>query len=110
MSPRDLIDYYKILQVSRFADDFVIKAAYRVLASHYHPDKNPNIFDKDNNMQLINDAYATLIDPVKRAVYDELLQSNAKMDSSNSDQMSSEYSAGKVIGRMIVRELFKKSG
>ena len=33
------LDPYKILKISRDAPDEVIRAAYKVLASKYHPDK-----------------------------------------------------------------------
>lgn len=104
-----LVDHYETLQVSRFADDFVIKAAYRVLASHLHPDKHQDDPVKTRNMQSINEAYAMLIDPVKRAGYDRLLQSRTQETVSNSDRNSDEYFAGKLIGKMIIKELFKRS-
>ena len=35
-------DYYSILGVSPAAEDVVIRAAYRALMRHYHPDTNPD--------------------------------------------------------------------
>ena len=36
-----MADYYKVLGISRKADEKEIKAAYRKLARRYHPDVNP---------------------------------------------------------------------
>lgn len=35
------MDYYKILNILRQADEGQIKQAYRMLAKKYHPDLNP---------------------------------------------------------------------
>ena len=59
-------DYYKILGLSKSANHQEIKSAYRKLARTHHPDKT----DDDGQMTLINEAYATLKDPKKRADYD----------------------------------------
>ncbi|GAD94995.1 DnaJ domain protein [Paecilomyces variotii No. 5] len=63
-------DYYKILGISKDASDTEIKKAYRKLAIQYHPDKNRNSEDSDAKFKEIGEAYETLIDPQKRASYD----------------------------------------
>jgi Zn finger protein HypA/HybF involved in hydrogenase expression len=64
------LDPYKILKISRDAPDEVIRAAYKVLASKYHPDKNPGDEASARMMQHVNDAYALLSDPIRRSEYD----------------------------------------
>lgn len=34
------LDYYKILEIERDADERTIKKSYRSLSKKYHPDKN----------------------------------------------------------------------
>ena len=63
-------DYYKILEISPDADSATVKAAYRKQALRWHPDRHPNM-DVKSIMQDINEAYAILKDPRKRARYDE---------------------------------------
>lgn len=69
-----LEDYYEILQVSRWAEPEVIRAAYNGLAKKYHPDLtgDPN---GDARMKVINKAYEVLGDPIRRAEYDAELDS-----------------------------------
>lgn len=62
-------DYYKILQVHPTATKEVIDAAYRKLASKYHPDVNDSA-EAIDQMKLLNEAYEVLSDPSKRSVYD----------------------------------------
>ncbi|XP_052179113.1 uncharacterized protein LOC127792597 [Diospyros lotus] len=66
------VDYYKILQVDRYAKDEDLKKAYRKLAMKWHPDKNPNNKkDAEAKFKQISEAYEVLSDPQKRAVYDQ---------------------------------------
>ena len=61
------IDYYKILGVSRSANEARIKLAYRVLIQHAHPDRGG---DREA-FEQISEAYAVLSDPISRADYDK---------------------------------------
>lgn len=63
-------DYYKILEIPFEANALDIKDAYRKQALKWHPDKHPNM-DVKSIMQDINEAYAILKDPAKRARYDK---------------------------------------
>jgi curved DNA-binding protein len=64
-------DYYSSLDVARDAPAEAIKKAYRKLARKYHPDvsKEPQA---EQRMKEVNEAYAVLSDPEKRAAYDQL--------------------------------------
>lgn len=63
-------DYYKILGVSRTADEKEIKSAYRRLARKFHPDVNPGDKSAEERFKEISEAYEVLSDPHKRAQYD----------------------------------------
>jgi len=64
---------YDILEISPAASEEVIKAAYRVLCSRYHPDKNIGAASATRAMTAINRAYAILSDPIRRKAYDAWL-------------------------------------
>ncbi|KAJ5435867.1 Tetratricopeptide-like helical [Penicillium cf. griseofulvum] len=63
-------DYYKILGIDKDASDQEIKKAYRKLAILYHPDKNRDGAAGDEKFKEIGEAYENLIDPQKRAAFD----------------------------------------
>jgi tetratricopeptide (TPR) repeat protein len=63
-------DLYEVLQVSPNADLDIIEAAYKRLASKWHPDRNPGDVSASERMKLISAAYTTLSDPNKRRKYD----------------------------------------
>jgi curved DNA-binding protein len=64
-------DYYKTLGVARDATAEDLKKAFRKLARKYHPDVSKEA-DAQLRMQEVNEAYAVLSDPEKRAAYDQL--------------------------------------
>ena len=64
-------DYYVILGIDKKATLRDIKTSYRDLAKKYHPDVNKSL-DAAREMQNLNEAYAVLGDPIKRAEYDQI--------------------------------------
>lgn len=62
-------DLYEILQVSHYASQEVIEAAYRRLAQQYHPDVNKSP-SAHGRMEQLNAAYEVLRDETRRADWD----------------------------------------
>ncbi|HJB62643.1 MAG TPA: DnaJ domain-containing protein [Candidatus Microbacterium pullistercoris] len=65
-------DFYKVLGVSKDAEDAELKKAYRKLARSYHPDSNPGDTAAETKFKEISEAYSVLSDPEQRKEYDEL--------------------------------------
>lgn len=62
--------HYEVLGVSTSASAAEIKRAYRLQARRYHPDVAGTDYAV---MQALNQAWATLGDPVRRQAYDRML-------------------------------------
>lgn len=69
-------NYYRILHVQEDAPEEIIRTSYRTLMQRMkmHPDLGGDHWDAT----LINEAYATLIDPERRAEYDRTLPGNTE--------------------------------
>src|SRR5476651_313636 len=59
-------NYYRLLNVQSDAAPSVIKAAYRALMAEHHPDAGGDA----EVAALLNEAYAVLSNPARRATYD----------------------------------------
>jgi curved DNA-binding protein CbpA len=76
-------DYYEILGVTRHSSPADIKAAYYKLAKKFHPDRYRQLEDADFRGKLdslfsvIAAAYETLIEPPRRASYDDRLRKSS---------------------------------
>ncbi|RLE45508.1 J domain-containing protein [Candidatus Woesearchaeota archaeon] len=62
-------DYFEILNLNKSATIADVKIAYRKMAKRYHPDHNPHPEAREI-FRLIDKAYKTLSDPVKREIYE----------------------------------------
>lgn len=98
--------HYSRLKVTQDAPVEVIRAAYRVLAAKYHPDRHvtdePGGAEAHAEMSALNTAYQVLINPQSRKDYDALLaerkalrkakvaaKTSATVDTSQSEQATS---------------------
>jgi DnaJ-class molecular chaperone len=63
-------DAYRLLGVSRQADEAGIKAAYRRLAKELYPDRNPGDAEAERRFKAVTAAYYVLSDPARRRRYD----------------------------------------
>ena len=65
-------NYYDLLQINPLAEIDAIERVYRMLAARYHPD-NRETGDAER-FRLLTEAYQTLRDPARRALYDRDLE------------------------------------
>lgn len=74
MAPGVPPNYYAILEVAETATTQQIRDAYKRAALKTHPDRvaadSPERAQRTRKFQLVNDAYYTLSDPVRRRDYD----------------------------------------
>ncbi len=62
------LDYYEVLQLSPNAEADTIHRVYRLLAQRLHPDNHET--GSDEGFRALQEAYAVLSNPEKRAQYD----------------------------------------
>jgi len=67
------VDFYSLLGITASASAFEIKNAFRIRAKLFHPDINSDT-DAGEKFRMLYIAYDTLIDPIKRKMYDQLLR------------------------------------
>jgi len=64
-------DYYEVLGIDRHASKDDIKKAYRKLAVKFHPDKNPDNDQAEENFKEATEAYEVLGDDQRKRLYDQ---------------------------------------
>lgn len=64
-------DYYEVLGVDKNASETEIKKAYRKVAIKYHPDKNPDNPEAEEQFKEAAEAYDVLSNGDKKARYDQ---------------------------------------
>ena len=64
-------DYYEVLGVSKSASETEIKKAYRKMAIQFHPDKNPDNKEAEENFKEAAEAYDVLSSAEKKQKYDQ---------------------------------------
>jgi curved DNA-binding protein CbpA len=70
-------NYYRILNISKYASRTDIKKAFRRLAREFHPDLNPNNLEAAAKFKQISEAYEVLGDPERRSHYDTRFENTA---------------------------------
>ncbi|QEY33099.1 J domain-containing protein [Synechococcus sp. RSCCF101] len=69
------LSYYQLLNVSPEAGAGELRQAFRTLSKRYHPDTTSlPAAEASARFQLLQRAYATLLDPERRQAYDEALR------------------------------------
>jgi len=101
----DRKDYYEILGVEADASQQEIKEAYRRLALKYHPDRNKANPAAASKMTEINESYAVLSDPQKRARYDSLKEAYG---SSAYGQFRQTYSEHDIFTGSDIQQIFEE--
>uniref|UniRef100_A0A9J2PHY4 DnaJ homolog subfamily C member 10 n=1 Tax=Ascaris lumbricoides TaxID=6252 RepID=A0A9J2PHY4_ASCLU len=82
-------DFYKMLGVSRDADNRAIRKAFKKIALQKHPDKNPDDKNAHTEFVRLNRAYEVLMDEEMRKKYDQFGEKGLSDDFQGGNQYQS---------------------
>ena len=88
------ITHYDRLGVSRNANPSEIRTAFKRLAQRHHPDRHQGSAEAVRVMTMLNIAYSTLTDPVRRQAYDDKLEAQMAPNREIFGRRSSDESSG----------------
>jgi DnaJ-class molecular chaperone len=98
-------DYYQVLGVDQNASQTRIKEAYRQAAFQYHPDRNRENIAAAEKMKKINEAYAVLSNPAKKADYDNM---RTRFGSSAYTHFRNNYSERDIFSGSDINHIFEE--
>lgn len=102
-------DHYATLGLSPNAPDVVVRAAYVALIQLYHPDRNPAA-GAAARTHAINDAYAVVGNPERRAEYDKQRMAAGRLVAPPSKPKSSAlFAAGAITVLALAALLFLRA-
>ena len=105
MKSFDGLNYYEILKIPTNSPSFEIKRAYRDALSIYDEDSpvTYSLFsneERDSILKTIKEAFLTLIDEHKRAVYDTILADSGQVDLSMTSMINQKKPVTFYTGNM----------
>jgi DnaJ-class molecular chaperone len=102
-------DHYTTLQVASDATPNDVRRAYRRAAQQHHPDRQPGDPRAQDRMARINEAYAVLSHPERRASYDLWRQARmarqraqAAVDAARPSRFAATWPWGLVAATMVI--------
>lgn len=89
-------NYYKLLGISKNANEQDVKKAYYKLAKKWHPDKN-NSIDAEEHFKRVKVAYETLINPNARRKYDLNFEPEPKLNPNMPKESTTNWKKSKFF-------------
>ena len=109
MKKFDEQNYYEILKIPLTSSYFEIRQAYKDALSLYHEDSvlTYSLFsteERDEILKIIEDAFSTLIDENKRAVYDRMLIDSGQIKAMSPSSETQYQSSLRFLSRTMADE------
>lgn len=101
-------DYYNILGIEKDASEEKIKQAYRRLAKKYHPDLNKTDPKAKEKFIKVHEAYETLINPIKREIYNQTGNNPQNIDISDLFWKYDSLTIREILRQIYYRKPYAK--